>query len=80
MTKLTNSLLKRACKISNEYAEIQAKLSEAFEDRYGTTYSDVDCDQLIDILDGGTGVSSIKLTVSDCDNYMNDCGILPLKD
>lgn len=77
MAKLTNRLLKKACKISKQYAEMQAILLEAFEDRYGVTYSEVDCDPIIDILDGVGGVPVI--TVAECDEHMLYYSGVPVK-
>lgn len=65
------SLLKRAAKIAAVRADVQDQLSAAFNERYGATYSDVDADSLIDILDyhGGT-----VPTVDECDAIMENCG------
>ena len=63
MAKLTNRLLKRACRIAVEASKVQAELTEAFNERYGCTYSDVDADHLIDALDYG----GATVTVEDCD-------------
>ena len=74
MTVLTDKLLRDAAKTARDQMLIQGKLSEAFESRYGLTYSDVDADEIIDILDYGAGG---KLTIADCDRIMGDLGHPP---
>jgi len=71
MAKLSASLLRRAARASAQAMAVQHELTAAFRDRYGVTYSDVDCDALIDILDyaGGAG-----LTVAECDRLMAASG------
>lgn len=69
--KLTDSLLKRAHKAAVRFAALNAKITAAFEQRYGCTYSDVDCDHLIDSLDYGQGGAP---SVADCDRDMVGCG------
>ncbi len=68
--QLTTALLRKAASISEQHSVIQGKLTEAFEDRYGVTYSDIDCDQLIDILDYGGGHIDLKK----CDEIMRNHG------
>lgn len=75
MMKLTNRLLKRACRIAAEASKVQAELTDAFNERYGLTYSDIDADNLIDSLDYGTGSA---VTVEDCDRDMTNAGYPPL--
>lgn len=70
MAKLTNALLKRACIAAEKHSKMSALITEAFEERYGKTHSDVDCDELIDILDYQGG----PLTVRECDEAMMRCG------
>lgn len=72
-TNLTNRLLKKAARISAEYQDIQNQLTDAFNERYGVTYSDVDADGIIDVLDYGGG----DLTVEDCDAIMAATGNPP---
>lgn len=71
--KLTNRLLKKAARLSAEFQEIQSQLTDAFNERYGVTYSDVDADAIIDTLDYGGG----DLTVEECDNIMAATGNPP---
>lgn len=71
MAKLTNALLKRACKAAEKHSEMSALITEAFEERYGKTHSDVDCDELIDALDYHGGPPP---TVAECDEAMARCG------
>jgi hypothetical protein len=71
MGRLTQRLLDRAVRISAQAQAVQQELTDAFRARYGTTYSDVDCDALIDILDYGGGK---RLSVADCDREMEACG------
>jgi hypothetical protein len=71
MAKLSAALLRRAARIAEQASKVQADLTEAFRDRYGVTYSDVDCDWLIDVLDYGGGKN---LTVAECDRAMENCG------
>lgn len=72
--KLTQRLLDRAVRIAKAAAKVQGELTEAFEQRYGLTYSDVDCDALIDIFEYGGGA---RVTVADCDREMLLCGVSP---
>lgn len=74
MGKLNQRLLDRAVRIASAAAIVQGELTAAFEERYGLTYSDVDCDALIDVLDYGGGA---RLTVADCDREMLACGVSP---
>lgn len=69
--KLTDSLLKRAHHIAIQHSALNHKLTKAFEQRYGCTYSDVDCDSIIDSLDYGHGP---PVTVEFCDSAMLACG------
>lgn len=70
MAKLTAALLRKAVSISEKHFAIQQELSDAFQDRYGVTYSDIDCDELIDIFDYGGGQMDLKT----CDEIMNSHG------
>lgn len=64
------SLLNRGAKIAAKAYEVHQELTKAFEDRYGTTYSDVDADEIIDILDYQGG----KITVKEVDEIMANTG------
>lgn len=70
MSKLTTKLLQRAADIAEKKASIQKELTKAFNERYGATYSDANCDYLIDTLDYIGGTISLK----ECDVQMNACG------
>ncbi|UQS95242.1 hypothetical protein Pam5_26 [Pseudanabaena phage Pam5] len=74
MGKLNQRLLDRAVRIAKAATVVQGELTAAFEERYGLTYSEVDCDALIDVLDYGGGA---RLTVADCDREMLLCGVSP---
>jgi hypothetical protein len=74
MGKLTTKLLMRAARLAEQKARIQDDLSEAFVERYGTTYSDVDADGIIDILDYGGG----DIDLAQCDAIMTEAGHPPL--
>lgn len=69
--KLTAALLRRAAEAAMEHSKYNAMMSEAFNERYGHTYSDVDCDPLIDQLDYGSGGIP---TLAECDEEMARCG------
>lgn len=77
MAKLNAALLRRAVAVSKAASKVQRELTVAFEERYGRTYSDVDCDPLIDALDYGGGSG---LTVEDCDRFMAEYDVYPLSD
>lgn len=64
------SLLNRGVKIAAKAYEVQQELTKAFEDRYGITYSDVDADEIIDVLDYQGG----KITVKQVDAIMAETG------
>lgn len=73
MAKLTQRLLNRAGLIARQAAKVQSELTDAFNDRYGTTYSDVDADEIIDVLDYiGGGIS-----LAECDRIMTEAGFPP---
>lgn len=71
-----SGLLRRAIRIAQEVNSIQSELTDAFEQRYGATYSGVDADVLIDVLDCGQGED---VNAGDCDEIMSDLGY-PLKE
>ena len=77
MSGLSASLLRRAAKAAKANAEMAAKITLAMRERYGCTHSDVDCDDLIDALDYGSGRIE-TLTVAECDRLMAQCGAHPL--
>lgn len=64
-------LLRRATRLARAHAEAQAELTAAFMDRYGTTYSDIDADKLIDALDYGNGAT---LNTAQVDAIMEKAG------
>ena len=70
MPKLTNALLKRAAAAASRQADLNRQLTEAFEERYGKTYSEVDADSIIDALDYGHG----PITLAECDQHMAIAG------
>lgn len=72
---LTSRLLRRAARLAEQSSIVQGQLTDAFRQRYGVTYSDVDCDRLIDILDYH---GADNLTVRECDEAMAACGVFPL--
>lgn len=69
--RLTDTLLKRAHQAAIRHNTFNARLTKAFEQRYGCTYSDVDCNSIIDSLDYGNGP---LVTVQFCDSAMAACG------
>lgn len=69
-------LLRRAARLAIEGQAVRAELTKAFTDRYGCTYSDVDCDSIIDVLDINGG----KLSVAEADELMADRGAPLLRD
>lgn len=73
--KLTTSLLTRASRLAAKAQEMQSVLTDAFHERYGVSYSDVDCDSLIDALDY-QGQES--LTLAEADKLMTEAGHPPL--
>jgi len=72
--KLTQKLLNKAGRLAKEMASVQNELTDAFCARYGTTYSDVDADSIIDVLDYSGG----HITLAECDNIMTECGFPPI--
>lgn len=73
MAKLTDRLLKRAARAAERKQEYQALLTEAFIERYGVTYSDVDADEIIDVLDYHGG----DIDLDTCDRVMSGLGYPP---
>lgn len=69
--KLTSALLRKATRVAADSAAVQRQLTEAFQERYGVTYSDVDADPIIDALDYGTGRLS---SLAECDRIMAEHG------
>lgn len=74
MAILTNALLQEAVSVAKRNREMAARMTAAFMERYGVTYSDVDCDTLIDALDYGLGSAP---TLADADNAMATVGVYP---
>ena len=70
MPKLTQALLDRASKLAKEFSDISSQITDAFEERYGVTHSDVDADYIIDALDYGQG----SITLAECDKHMAQAG------
>lgn len=68
---LTSNLLKRVAAASRNYQKLSQQLTEAMRERYGSTHSDVDCDDLIESLDYGHGHAP---TLRDCDKFMAEAG------
>lgn len=66
-------VLTAAARAACENARQQARLTEAFEERYGVTYSEVDADGLIDALDYGGKTP----TVDEADKEMTERGHPP---
>lgn len=75
MPKLTNRLLNKGVRIASEAHKMNQELTEAFVERYGVTYSDVDADSIIDVLDYGVASG---LTLEECDDIMTEAGYPPL--
>lgn len=75
MGKLTTKLLQQAANITSRHMAMQHKLSEAFIERYGVTYSDADCDDLIEVLDYQGG----EMTLKHADEQMTAAGYPPIK-
>ncbi|MBS3648798.1 hypothetical protein KEU06_09290 [Pseudaminobacter sp. 19-2017] len=75
MSKLTQRLLNRAADLAELQSKVQSDLTEAFRERYGTTYSDVNADEIIDVLDYHGG----HITLSDVDEIMTKAGYPPRK-
>lgn len=71
--KLTTQLLNRAAQLAAKKSRIQRQLTEAFVERYGVTYSEIDNDSLIDTLDYHGGVISL----AECDRLMTEAGHPP---
>lgn len=69
--KLSDALLRRAHRAAVRHSALNQQLTKAFQERYGCTYSDVDCDNLIDALDYGAGSEP---TVESCDAAMSESG------
>ena len=76
--RLIVGLLKRTARLAEDHRRAIAEVNEWFEARYGKSYSDVDCDHLIDILDYGVGSWAIDgakgPSVALIDRLMADCG------
>ena len=78
MTKnngLTTRVLQQLAKIAEKYNQLSIKVGEMFQERYGVTYSDVDCDEIIDILDYNGG----SITLEEADRYMTAAGYPPIR-
>lgn len=73
---LSTDLLMRANELAHQTTLIQDELTQAFEERYGVTYSEVDADSLIDALDYGSGG---RITLRECDKIMLEHGKPVLK-
>ncbi len=81
MANLTNSaftlLLTQAAKAANKHMRLKSDVSDECIARYGTSYSDVDADSIIDVLDY---IGSDSYTEKEFDEAMilSDCERLDL--
>lgn len=66
---LSKALMRKAAAAAMAHRQWSERLTVAFEERYGKTYSDIDCDQLIDLFDYGLGGRAIPGLV-ECDKLM----------
>ena len=70
------SALRKANKAAVKHRMACNRVSELFEARYGKTYSDMDCDPLIDAVDLGMG--EIPDTIEELDAMVESyCHTLP---
>lgn len=75
LSNLTLKLLKKASHHAAKSQSIRGQLDEAFNARYGATYSDADCDILIDTLDY---LGGFNLTLKEVDAEMTRVGYPPI--
>lgn len=59
MTEL-QKIINRMAKIAFERVELSQQIDAICVERYGCTYSEIDCDGIIDVLDFGGGSMSEK--------------------
>ena len=67
-------LLQAAELAAMKHKEHADKITEAFEARYGLTYSEANMDNLIDALDYGFGWAQGNLTATKVDKAMAEAG------
>lgn len=72
-------LLKKAARIAAENKDVQARITEAFEARYGVNHSDANNDKLIDTLDYGMGWYEGHFTAEKVDKEMAESGFPKLE-
>lgn len=78
MTKnnsLTTRVLQQLANIAEKHSRLAIDVGDMFIERYGVTYNDVDCDELIDIFDYGGG----HITLEEVDRYMTAAGYPPIR-
>ncbi|MBC8719261.1 hypothetical protein [Ochrobactrum sp. Marseille-Q0166] len=75
MRKLTTARLHAACRLAQKHTKTNLEINRLFEQRYGTSYSEIDEDWIIDSLDYGTGK---LLSLKECDKLMAENGYPPL--
>jgi len=75
-SKQAIAMAKRIVDMRHKIQEVQSDFDEWFIKRYDVHYSDVDCDQLIDALNQGTGVA--PQSIKQLDAWMwEECKIKP---
>lgn len=71
---LTTRDLQQLAGTARDHLECSSRVAEKFIARYGITYNDVDCDELIEVLDYSCGHISLK----EADRYMTAVGYPPI--
>ncbi len=66
--KELQGIINRMVKIAHEHTQLSLRIDEICLARYGHTYSELDCDDIIDMLDYNGG----KMTVAEFDASMRD--------
>ena len=72
---LTTRDLQKLADITETRSQLQINIGQMFVERYGITYSDVDCERLIDTLDYWGG----SITLEEADRYMTAEGYPPIR-
>lgn len=66
-----SGLLRRAHRAATRHQMASGEITDAMRERYGTTHSDLDLDELIEPLDYGQGSTP---SVADVDRLMSEAG------
>lgn len=72
---LTTRDLQKLANIAEKHSQLAIDVDNMFIERYGVPYSEVDCGEIIEILDYTGG----SITLEEADRYMTAAGYPPIR-